>query len=131
MNKENGTLHTIRILEPIMTDIFFLISLFLHPFHSIFSKIKYRIQIISLKTSFNYGLAWSYYRIPKNYHSEFRKTNFRKTILFSENLFRFPKNYFYFRKSFFNSKILFRKDFRNFFSEYGIIVFWNSVITSC
>ena len=57
MNKENGTLHTIRILEPIMTDIFFLISLFLHPFHSIFSKIKYRIQIISLKTSFNYGLA--------------------------------------------------------------------------
>ena len=42
-------------------------------------------------------LAGSYYRISKNFYSEFRKTIYRKTISFTEKLFCLPKNFSVYR----------------------------------
>ena len=86
--------------------------------------------LIYILKSMLFLLAESYYRIPKNFYSEFRKTFIPKIFLpknyfvyrksysfteklFTENLvteklFRLPKNYFVYRKTFMFTENLFR-----------------------
>ena len=71
--------------------------------------------LIYILKSMLFLLAESYYRIPKNFYSEFRKTIYRKTISFTENLFRLPKNYlpkiFLPKNYFVYRKTIYRKSF--------------------